>query len=154
MQRSLFPEVFLSAFQSHSSRGNCLVLLLQKWIWKPTSALTKDQLPALCRSPFSHSFLLLQLNVGGSFLLGDVPSRYNLMWGFVPCWLPGCPALSHGDAHMASSLMALQQGKPKSCRAISTVPTSRHPADGHEQGASQSQDCKGINGGLSFETLL
>lgn len=85
------------------------MLLLQKWIWKPTSALTRDQLLALCPCPFSHSFLLLQLNVGGNFLLGDVPSRCNLMWGFVPHWFPGCMALSHRDAHMVSSLMALQQ---------------------------------------------
>lgn len=69
---------------------NVLHYYCAKWIWKPTSALTRDQHPALCPSLFCHLFLLLQLNVGGSFILGNVPSRYNLVQSFVLQWLPGC----------------------------------------------------------------
>ncbi|GAB0175733.1 hypothetical protein GRJ2_000038500 [Grus japonensis] len=72
-----------------------------------------------------------QLSVGGSFLLGDIPGRYNFMWSF---FFSGSllPVSRLWDAHMVSSLMALQQEEPKSCRepALSLLPGALQMAVG------------------------
>lgn len=90
IQGRLLHEILYQPSSPIQPEAKVLCYYYAKWIWKPTSALTRDQHPAPCPSLFCHLFLLLQLYVGGSFTLGDVPSRYNLMQSFVLQWLPGC----------------------------------------------------------------